>query len=145
MDTQEGTLLFEPSKTQVEQANITSYRTWLQEYKHIQTKDYYHLWKWSVEDLDTFWESIWEYFNIQSHQPYQTVRSGNQIIGTKWFPEASLNYAEHVFRNKTLTSPAIIHTSENRELQEISWEKLYQDTAALQKHWKSKELKRETG
>ncbi|WP_080875463.1 acetoacetate--CoA ligase [Oceanobacillus timonensis] len=133
MDTQEGTLLFEPSTTQVEHANITSYRTWLQEYKHIQTSDYHHLWKWSVEDIDTFWESIWEYFNIQSHQPYRTVRSGNQIIGTKWFPEATINYTEHVFRNKSLRSPAIIHTSENRKLQEISWEKLYQDTAALQK------------
>ncbi len=72
MDTKEGTLLFEPSKTQVEQANITSYRTWLQEYKQIQTKDYHTLWKWSVEDFDTFWESIWEYFKIQSHESYQT-------------------------------------------------------------------------
>lgn len=133
MDTQEGTLLFEPSKAQIEQANITSYRTWLQEYKQIQTKDYHTLWKWSVEDFDTFWESIWEYFKIQSHQPYHTVRSSSQIIGTNWFPEAAINYTEHVFRNRSLTSPAIIHTSENRKLQEISWEKLYQDTAALQK------------
>ncbi|GGP15046.1 acetoacetate--CoA ligase [Oceanobacillus neutriphilus] len=133
MDTQEGTLLFEPSKTQVEQANITSYRTWLQEYKQIQTKDYHTLWKWSVEDFDTFWESIWEYFKIQPHLPYDTVRSSSQIIGTNWFPEATINYTEHVFRNRSLTSPAIIHTSENRQLQEISWEKLYQDTAALQK------------
>ncbi|MFD1065139.1 acetoacetate--CoA ligase [Oceanobacillus locisalsi] len=132
MEIQEGTLLYEPSKTQVEQSNITSYRTWLQEYKHIQTNDYYNLWKWSVEDIDTFWESIWEYFNVQSYQPYQTVRSGNQIMGTTWFPEARINYTEHVFRNKSLNSPAIMHTSENRELQEISWEKLYQDTAALQ-------------
>ncbi|GIO23276.1 acetoacetate--CoA ligase [Oceanobacillus sp. J11TS1] len=133
MGIQEGTLLFEPSKAQMEKANITSYRTWLQEYKQIQTKDYHTLWKWSVQDLDTFWESIWEYFQIQSHHPYQTVRSGKQIIGTKWFPEASLNYAEHVFRNKSFESPAIIHTSENRPLQEASWEKLYHDTAALQK------------
>ncbi|MFD1453422.1 acetoacetate--CoA ligase [Oceanobacillus sojae] len=132
MDTKEGTLLFEPSKTQVEQANITSYRTWLQEYKQIQTKDYHTLWKWSVEDFDTFWESIWEYFKIQSHESYQNVRSSKQIIGTKWFPEATINYTEHVFRNKSLDSPAIIHTSEKRQRQEVSWEKLYQDTAALQ-------------
>ncbi|WP_040983434.1 acetoacetate--CoA ligase [Oceanobacillus jeddahense] len=133
MGIQEGTLLFEPSEAQIENSHITSYRTWLQEYKQIQTNDYHTLWKWSVEDLDTFWESIWEYFNVQSHQPYQNVRSGNQIIGTKWFPEAAINYTEHVFRNKSLSTPAIIHTSENREQQEVTWEKLYQDTAALQK------------
>lgn len=142
MDTREGTLLFEPDKAQVEQANITSYRTWLQEYKQIQTKDYHTLWKWSVEDFDTFWESIWEYFKIQSHQPYQTVRSGNQIIGTNWFPEATINYTEHVFRNKSLNSPAIIHTSENRERQEVSWEKLYQDTAALQQTLKKQGIQK---
>lgn len=133
MAIQEGTLLFEPGKAQIEQANITSYRTWLQECKQIFNKDYYTLWKWSVEDLDTFWESIWEYFQIQSYQPYRAVRSGNQLPGTKWFPGAAINYTEHVFRNKSLDSPAIIHISENRKLQEVSWKKLYQDTAAFQK------------
>jgi acetoacetyl-CoA synthetase len=52
--------------------------------------------------------------------------------GAKWFPEATINYTEHIFRERDETKPAIIHASEIRDTSEVTWGQLYRETAALQ-------------
>lgn len=128
----EGTLLWEPSEEIKKQSNMYQYKKWLQEYKKLSFSDYHSLWKWSVDEMEAFWESIWEYFNIQSTQPYQMVLSSHKMPGAQWFPGATINYTEHIFRNRDHNQAAIIHTSETREKSEVTWGQLYQDTAALQ-------------
>ncbi|MUK89437.1 acetoacetate--CoA ligase [Ornithinibacillus sp. L9] len=129
---EEGTLLWEPNEDRKTRSNIYKYMNWLKNHKGLTFSDYHSLWKWSVNELESFWESIWEYFNIQSNQPYQTILTGKQMPGAKWFKEATINYTEHIFRNRNQNKTAIIHTSELRQTAEVTWEKLYQDTAALQ-------------
>lgn len=128
----EGTLLWEPDEDRKQKSNIYDYMTWLKQHKNIEFNDYHSLWKWSVGELEVFWESLWEYFDIQSEQPYETVLTSHKMPGAKWFPEAKVNYTEHIFRNRDETKPAIIHTSELRQTTEITWKQLYQETAALQ-------------
>ncbi|MFC0301984.1 acetoacetate--CoA ligase [Virgibacillus soli] len=128
----EGTLLWNPSQTRKEQANITHYMKWLREQKGLSFHNYDDLWQWSVHNLEDFWESQWEYFNIYSTKPYNTVLTSNQMPGAKWFADARINYVEHIFRNRHLEHPAIIHTSETRENREVTWGKLYEDTVAMQ-------------
>ncbi|MFC2947485.1 acetoacetate--CoA ligase [Virgibacillus sediminis] len=129
---EEGTLLWEPGESRKEKANLNKYKDWLKEHKHLNFEDYASLWAWSVDELEEFWETQWEYFDIQSKKPYQTVLSSHQMPGTKWFPGAEINYAEHVFRNHKENKTAIIHASELRDKAEVSWAKLYNDTVALQ-------------
>ncbi|WP_429339969.1 acetoacetate--CoA ligase [Ornithinibacillus bavariensis] len=115
------------------QANISTFMNWLKENKGLQFKDYQSLWNWSVNEIEDFWKTIWEYFNIESPNGYTNVLSTHQMPGAKWFENAKVNYIEHIFRNYKKEKTAIFHTSELRpELSEISWEKVYQDTAALQ-------------
>lgn len=135
---EEGTLLWEPDKTRINNANITSYMNWLKDKKGLAFDDYSSVWQWSVQHIESFWESIWEYFNIQSPTPYKTVLSSRKMPGARWFEGAKVNYAEHVFRNYKQDKTAIIHTSEIRTgNKEVTWEKLYQDTASLQKTLKN--------
>ncbi|GIO27227.1 acetoacetate--CoA ligase [Ornithinibacillus bavariensis] len=130
---EEGSLLWEPSQERINQANISTFMNWLKENKGLQFKDYQSLWNWSVNEIEDFWKTIWEYFNIQSPNGYTNVLSTHQMPGAKWFENAKVNYIEHIFRNYKKEKTAIFHTSELRpELSEISWEKVYQDTAALQ-------------
>lgn len=130
---EEGSLLWEPSQERMNQANISTFMNWLKENKGLQFKDYQSLWNWSVNEIEDFWKTIWEYFNIQSPNGYTNVLSTHQMPGAKWFENAKVNYIEHIFRNYKKEKTAIFHTSELRpELSEISWEKVYQDTAALQ-------------
>ncbi|QKY71075.1 acetoacetate--CoA ligase [Lentibacillus sp. CBA3610] len=128
----EGTLLWEPSERRKQNSNIYDYMNWLNEHKNLHFNDYHSLWKWSVDELEDFWASIWEYFDILAEKPYETVLTSHQMPGAKWFPEAAINYTEHIFRNRDDDEPAIIHTSELRPTQEITWQQLYRDTAAMQ-------------
>lgn len=129
----EGSLLWSPSTVDIEQSNITYFINWLKEEKSISLKDDKQLWDWSVTEIENFWESLWDYFQIKSISPYQKVLSERKMPGAKWFVGARINYAEHIFRNKTKKRPAIIHAAETREISEISWDQLYQETAAFQK------------
>src|SRR5690606_40409479 len=60
--------------------------------------DYHELWQWSVDDLDGFWASIWDYFEVIAHTPYTSVLGERTMPGATWFPGATLNYAEHALR-----------------------------------------------
>jgi acetoacetyl-CoA synthetase len=124
-------MLWQPSPALLRDCNLAQYSTWLAKEKDLHFQDYAALWKWSTEHIADFWESLWEYFKIAHHAPYKQVLSGTQMPDFKWFEGATLNYAEHVFRQKTDARPAIIFQSEQHPLREISWAELENQTAAL--------------
>lgn len=127
----EGTLLWEPSPTVKEQANLTYYMTWLDETRGLRFDNYEQLWHWSVTEVEQFWETIWNYFGIKaSKQPEQSL-AGRKMPGTRWFAGAELNYAENLFDDMTADQPAILYKSETEPLVEISWQALYQKSAAI--------------
>ncbi|HXR64656.1 MAG TPA: acetyl-coenzyme A synthetase N-terminal domain-containing protein, partial [Ktedonobacteraceae bacterium] len=116
MAIKEGTLLWEPSTSMKEQANLTQYMRWLAQEKELHFSDSERLWAWSVDHLEDFWASLWNYFNIKASQPYTSVLANRTMPGAQWFAGARLNYAEHALRNKTDQHPAIISQSETRPL-----------------------------
>ena len=59
-----------------------------------------------------------------------TVLASREMPGARWFPDARLNYAEHVFAGKADEETAILHASELRELDELSWGELRAQVAA---------------
>lgn len=132
--------LWTPSSTYIEQSNLKKYESWLGIQKNLSFKDYQALWQWSVDNVVEFWESVYQFFQIQSSTPYQSVmrRTTNEMIGTKWFEGTTLNYAEHIFRHKTTERPALIFQSENQTLTEVSWETLENKVSALQTYLKEK-------
>ena len=133
----EGTLLWEPSEELKENSNIVHYMRWLEGNKGFSFENYQDLWEWSVADLEGFWSSIWEYFDVQASKPYTEVLASRRMPGAEWFPGAELNYAEHVFRNANPRpdEPAIVHQSEVRELGTelgtVTWQELHDQVAAL--------------
>jgi acetoacetyl-CoA synthetase len=98
---------------------------WLEREKGLHFDSQAALWQWSVEHLEDFWASIWDYFQIQASKPYQAVLVERKMPGAQWFPGAELNYTEHVFRNKTAQRPALLFQSERQELMDVSWDELY--------------------
>ena len=127
----EGTLLWEPSEEMKRQANSTQYMQWLENEKGLYFDDPEKLWQWSVNSLEDFWASLWDYFHIKTSKPYSTVLSERKMPGVQWFPGAELNYAEHIFRNATSSRPALLFQSESQTLVEISWDELYQKVSTV--------------
>lgn len=118
------------------------YIDWLFVKKGLYFRDYTDLWDWSVTDLENFWESIWQFFDVQSHSAYQQVvfrPSEEDMIGTSWFEGATLNYAEHIFRHKVHRQPdkpALLFASERHTLTSLSWETLEQQVASVASYLK---------
>jgi acetoacetyl-CoA synthetase len=134
-------VLWRPSPALLQSSNLTRFMEWLSREKGLQFDHYQALWAWSTADLPGFWECIWQYFDIQSHTPYQAVLHGNQMPHFNWFEGATLNYAEHIFRHKTDDRPAILFKNERNELAEISWVELEEQTAALAHFFRQNGLK----
>jgi acetoacetyl-CoA synthetase len=114
----------------VERARLTEFRRWLAAERDLHLDDYDALWRWSVDDLDGFWRAIWDFFGVQADGDPSPTLGSRQMPGARWFPNTSLNYAEHVFAGKGGSAPAILHASELRELGEVSWDELRERVAA---------------
>ena len=110
---------------------MTEYMRWLASERGLALDGYDELWRWSVEDLEGFWGSIWDFFGVQADGERGTVLSGREMPGAEWFADARLNYAEHVFAGKEDDETAILHASELRELDELSWGELRAQVAAV--------------
>lgn len=127
----EGTLLWEPTAQMQQQSVMHAYMQWLYETHGLQFSHYAELWEWSITAIEAFWESLWQFYDIQASQPYTAVLSARTMPGADWFPGARLNFAEHVFRHRTQAHPAILFESEREPLRAISWHELEQQVAAL--------------
>lgn len=131
MAIKEGTLLWEPSAPMREQANLTHYMRWLEREKGLHIAENEALWAWSVDHLEDFWASLWDYFEIKASKTYTAVLTHPTMPGAHWFVGAELNYTEHVFRQRTTARPAVISQSETRPLTELSWDELYRRVASV--------------
>jgi acetoacetyl-CoA synthetase len=127
----EGTVLWEPSDEIKHQAITTNYINWLKTHKSLNFNDYNSLWQWSVTEIEDFWQSLWEFFEIKASKPFSGVLTARKMPGAEWFAGAELNYAEHVFRRMTPDRAALMFQSEIRPLEEISWDELYRKVAAV--------------
>jgi acetoacetyl-CoA synthetase len=114
----------------VERARLTEFMSWLEAERGLRFDDYDALWRWSVDDLDGFWGAIWDFFGVQADGERSPVLASRDMPGARWFPNASLNYAEHVFAGKDDAETAILHAGELRELSELSWGELRAQVAA---------------
>lgn len=124
-------ILWTPGPEQLQSSRLVQYQDWLAREKGVVTHEYTDLWRWSVEHLDVFWQSIWSFFDIQADGEREPALGQRGMPGAEWFPNARLNFAEHVFRGATPNQPAVIARSEDVPLQHISWAELERATAAL--------------
>ena len=124
--------LWEPTAVFQQTSNIQQYINWLRQTGRADVADYAALWQWSVDELELFWESLWEFFQIESTTPYEQVLTSQQMPGAKWFTGATLNYVQHIFRQASDDRPALLFESELRPHTEVSWAELRQQTAVFQ-------------
>jgi acetoacetyl-CoA synthetase len=117
---------------------IRLYQQWLAEHRGLRFDDYDALWRWSITDLDGFWQSIWDYFELQSPTPHTAVLAKNVMPGATWFTGARVNYAQQVFRHVRPAHEAgfaaVVSRNEKGRHVELSWPELQRQVASLAQH-----------
>lgn len=120
----EGELLWRPDPQRVANTRLVEYQRWLERERGLVFADYAALHRWSVTDLDAFWGSVFEHFEVRSSAPVGAVLARRTMPGAQWFPGVRLNYAEHVLRNASAGGDALHFLDEEHALAGLSWEAL---------------------
>ncbi|SCZ14944.1 acetoacetyl-CoA synthetase [Streptomyces sp. 136MFCol5.1] len=126
---------FTPAAKTAARSRIADFARWVarrQGTERIQDPtDYQALYHWSVTDLEGFWETVWEYFAIDSTTGYERVLAEETMPGARWFPGATLNYAHHALRNLQRDAPAITALDETGACYEITGRELRARVASV--------------
>jgi acetoacetyl-CoA synthetase len=97
---------------------------------------YERLWRWSCEDLEAFWQAVWDFFAVESPTRHARVLAEARMPGAEWFAGAQVNVARHVFshapRAHAAGHPAIVFGDERMATPvDIAWPELQDRVASL--------------
>ena len=123
--------MWAPSPVRVEHANLTRYLRWLRDRRGLRFASYDELWRWSVEDLDGFWASLWEFFEVggPGGPAPAPALAERRMPGARWFPGATLNNAELSLRRRD-DHPALLFGNEAGKRGTLSYAELGRRVAA---------------
>ncbi|WP_442875664.1 acetoacetate--CoA ligase [Actinoallomurus sp. NBC_01490] len=119
MSVAEGDLLWEPSDDARRRARVGG----LMDERGLGSYD--ELWRWSVTELDAFWDTVWSYFGVLGERGDGPVREGAGMPGVRWFPGATLNYARNALRaDRDQNATAVIFRSESGDERTLTYGEL---------------------
>jgi acetoacetyl-CoA synthetase len=119
-----GEVVWTPPPEARTDSQLARYMAWLSETTGRPFGDYAELWRWSVDELESFWESVWRYFDVHATTPYTEVLGARTMPGARWFAGARLNYAQHALRHATDDRVALTEVGEDGATHELSWREL---------------------
>ena len=123
-------VLWAPPPDIRETTEIGRYLAWLERERGLVFADYDELQRWSVDDLEAFWSSVWEFFEVKAHAPYTTVLASEAMPGAVWFPGARLNFAEHLLgRDEDTEKVAVVSRSQTRDPVDLTFGELREQVA----------------
>ncbi len=114
---------------------IRLYQDWLRDERGLTFDTYDALWRWSVTEQPAFWQSLWDYEQMNSPTPHKAVLNDAAMPGTRWFEGAQVNYAQRVLRHvgaaEAAGVPAIIADNERGQATQLSWPELRRQVASM--------------
>jgi len=120
-----GDILWEPRADLRQSTEVGRFMEFAERRNGRRFGGYNDLRRWSVQDLDGFWGSIWDFYGLRAHTPFETVLASREMPGAVWFPGVRLNYAEHlVGRDEDADRVAVVAQSQTRPEMELTFGEL---------------------
>jgi acetoacetyl-CoA synthetase len=76
---------------------------------------------WSVAERGLFWSAVWDFCNVRGHKGAQELTNGETMLDARFFPDATLNYAENLLVKRG-PEDAIMFRGEDKVSYRWSWE-----------------------
>ena len=92
--------LWTPSPARVANANITRFATEIAQRHGVDVSTYERLWRWSVDYKWDFWQAIWAFGGVIGESGERVLEHADSMLGARWFPDATLNYAENLLEHR---------------------------------------------
>jgi acetoacetyl-CoA synthetase len=123
-------IVWQPSAARVAAANVTAFAREAEVRWNRSLPDYATLHRWSVEQPEEFWTSLWQVGGVIGEMGGTVVENRDAMPGARWFPEARLNYAENLLRRRD-EADALVFWGEDKVRRRLSHAELYHRVARL--------------
>lgn len=121
--------LWQPTAAGIADANMTAFLRDVNARWAMNLSDYGALYRWSVEQPEQFWMSVWDFCEVVSTPRGERVLiGGDNMPGAKWFPDVRLNFAQNLLRRRD-ESDALVFWGEDRVKRRLSHGELYRAVA----------------
>ena len=133
--THQSRILWQPSETQVEQAQVTRFARTL----GMEPRPYEALHRFSVAEMDRFWGAFWDFAGIVGERNGDvavTFDDSARMTGARFFPGATLNVAENLLAGDP-DDVAVVEADESGVRREVTLAELRQRVAAAQAGFES--------
>ena len=124
--------IWTPNETQIQNANITNFLSFTNQKISTKLSNYWDLHQYSIDHSDEFWQLVADFCDAIGDFS-GPVRLGESMIDTKWFPEASLNFAETMLARRD-NANAIVFRGEDKVELRLSFADVYTQVAKVQAH-----------
>ena len=95
------TYLWKIDKEKQKKTNLALYSNFIKKkYKINSGNDFNKIWKWSVDNPQIFWKSIWDFTKVKGSLGNILLQESNIFFKNKFFPDSKLNYAENLLKKK---------------------------------------------
>ena len=106
--------LWQPSAAQIAAANLSRFMPEAARRWNRALPDFAALYRWSVEEPQEFWVSLWDFAGVIAETRGERVLvDGSKMPGAQFFPDARLNFAENLLRQRD-GSDAIVFWGEDK-------------------------------
>ncbi len=122
--------LWSPSSEQIDKTLLTEFMRLASQKTGQDLMRYEDLYQWSIEQKEQFWALLWDYCGVIGDRGERILENGDNMERAIWFPDAQLNFAQNLLRNRS-DQTAIYFRAENQVEQTLSFAELYQQVAAI--------------
>jgi len=125
--------IWSPSPEFVLQSRIEQLRKRICTENSINLNDYSELHKFSIENQEIFWRTIWDDMGLQGVKGDVALENPQLMPGAKFFPEGRINFAKNCLNHDQADEAiAIISHDETGLRRELSWGELRASVASFQ-------------
>ena len=104
--------------------------------KGLTFEDYNAMWRWSIDDLDAFWNAIWDFFDIRASVRPEKLLMKREMPNMKWGTGGRTNYVDNILKHSEgrETELALIMQSETFGRSDMTWGELRRQVASVAAH-----------
>ena len=124
--------LWIPSKERIEASSITCLRREVNRRYGLALADSVELHRWSVENIDRFWDTSWDHVGVLGEKGDRIYLPGDSMTSARFFPDARLSVAGNLLDGRGVDgdSVAILYRREDGYTQDLTWNQLRSQVAA---------------
>jgi acetoacetyl-CoA synthetase len=133
--TEQSPVVWMPTEQTIQDSRMGQFKAWLEQKGHGPFEDYHALHQWSITELETFWQSVWDYSGLVCNTPAESVLGKREMPGAEWFPGMKLNFAANLLRHaegEQTDREAVVAYCETRPVLRKTYAELKADTGALE-------------